>query len=150
MDNGGRRHHTAAMGPHPRQQSTQQSSNIICDGSTSLKLEKKIITSNITNNARRVDVNEQRRRCSNATMGAVQPTGRYRQFRRHVTAPNDIFDEGWRGGAGVRGFRRSNLSATEGGVGVTGVVTTQRCLLFDGLYVSEKVWSPFDDNMVLD
>jgi len=50
----------------------------------------------------------------------------------------------------VRGFRRSNLSATEGGVGVTGVVMTQRCLLFDGLYVSEKVWSPFDDNMVLD
>ena len=47
MDNGGRRHHTAAMGPHPRQQSTQQSTNIICDGSTSLKLEKKkIITSN--------------------------------------------------------------------------------------------------------
>ena len=40
MDNGGRRHHTAAMGPHPRQQSTQQSTNIICDGSTSLKLEK--------------------------------------------------------------------------------------------------------------
>jgi hypothetical protein len=54
------------------------------------------------------------------------------------------------GGAGVRGFRRSNLSATEGGVGVTGVVMTQRCLLFDGLYVSEKVWSPYDDNMVLD
>jgi hypothetical protein len=42
MDNGGRRHHTAAMGPHPRQQSTQQSTNIICDGSTSLKLEKNI------------------------------------------------------------------------------------------------------------
>ena len=123
MDNGGRRHHTAAMGPHPRQQSTQQSTNIICDGSTSLKLEKKIfITSNITNNARRVDVDERRRRCSNATMGAVQPTGRYRRFRRHVTAPNDIFDEGW------RGLQRSNLSATESVDGATGVVITQRCL----------------------
>ncbi len=43
MDNGGRRHHTAAMGPHPRQKSTQQSTNIICDGSTSLKLEKKFL-----------------------------------------------------------------------------------------------------------
>ena len=151
MDNGGRHHHTAAMGPHSRQQSTQQSTNIICDGSTSLKLEKNIfITSNITNNAHRVDVYERRRRCSNATMGTVQPTGRYRRFWRHVVAPNDIFDEGWRGGAGVRGFRRSNLSATEGGVGVTGVVMTQHCLLFDGLYVSEKVWSPYDDNMVLD
>jgi hypothetical protein len=40
MDHGGRRRHTAAMGPHTRQQSTQQSTNIICDGSTLLKLEK--------------------------------------------------------------------------------------------------------------
>ena len=105
MDNGGRRHYTATMGPHPQQQSTQQSTNIICDGSTSLKLEKKIfITSNITNNARRVDVDERQRRCSNATMGAMQPTGRYRQFWRHVVAPNDLFDEGWRGGGGGEGI----------------------------------------------
>jgi hypothetical protein len=43
IDHGGRRHHTAAMGPRSRQQSTQQSTNIICDGSTSLKLEKKYL-----------------------------------------------------------------------------------------------------------
>ena len=43
MDHGGRRRHTAAMGPHTRQQSTQQSTNIICDRSTLLKLEKKIL-----------------------------------------------------------------------------------------------------------
>ena len=73
MDHDGRRHHTAAMGPHHRQQSTQQSTNIICDGSTLLKPEK--ITSNITVNAHLVEVDEQRRRCSNATMGAVQPAG---------------------------------------------------------------------------
>jgi len=103
MDNGGSRHHMAAMGPHPRQQSTQQSINIICDGSTSLKLKKKIITSNITNNARRVDVDKRRRRCSNATMGAVQPTGRYCQFRLHVVAPNDIFGGGDRGRSGGEG-----------------------------------------------
>ncbi len=36
MDHGGHHHHMAAMGPHPRQQSTQQSTNIICNGSTSL------------------------------------------------------------------------------------------------------------------
>ena len=98
MDNGSRRHHTAAMSPHPRQQSMQQSTNMICNGSTLLKLEKKItsnITSNITNNAQRVDVDEQRQQCSNAMMGAMQPTGRYRRFQWHVTAPNDIFDEGW-------------------------------------------------------
>jgi hypothetical protein len=42
MDNGSRPCHTAAMGPHPRQKITQQSTNIICDGSTSLKLGKNI------------------------------------------------------------------------------------------------------------
>ena len=69
MDHGERRHHMATMVPHPRQQSTQQSTNIICDGSTSLKLKK--ITSNITINARHVNVDKQRWQCSNATMGAV-------------------------------------------------------------------------------
>ena len=76
MDHGVRRHHTAAMGPHPRQQSTQQSTNIICDGSTSLKLEKKIfITSDMAINARRVDNDEQGQRCSYKTMGIAQPAG---------------------------------------------------------------------------
>jgi hypothetical protein len=77
MDHGGRRRYLAAMGPHPRQQSTQQSTNIICDGSTSLKLErKKIITgSNMTINACRVDDNVQRRQCSDVMMGTVQPAG---------------------------------------------------------------------------
>jgi hypothetical protein len=53
---GGRRRHTAAMGPHSRQQSIQQSTNMICDRSTSLKLEKYIfITINMTIIARCVD-----------------------------------------------------------------------------------------------
>ncbi len=53
---GGRRHHTAAMGPHSRQQSIQQSTNMICDRSTSLKLEKKtFITIIKTIIGRRVD-----------------------------------------------------------------------------------------------
>ncbi len=76
MDHGGRRHHTAAMGPHPRQQSTQQSTNIICDGSTSLKLEKKtFITSNMAINAHRIDGNKRGQRCSDAMMGALQSAG---------------------------------------------------------------------------
>jgi hypothetical protein len=62
-----------------------------------------IITSNITINARRVDVDERRRRCSNATMGAVQPGRWYRWFRRRGDVPNNIFDEGWRGGGGGEG-----------------------------------------------
>jgi hypothetical protein len=58
-DHGVRRGHTAAMGPHTPQQSTQQSTNIICDGSTSLKLEKKVfITSNMAINTRRIDDND--------------------------------------------------------------------------------------------
>jgi hypothetical protein len=74
MDHGGRRRHTAAMGPHPRQQSTQQSTYIICDGFTLLKLEEKVfITSNMAINARCIDDNEQQRQCSNAMMGALQP-----------------------------------------------------------------------------
>ncbi len=51
----GRRPHTAAMGPHSWQQSKQQSPNMICNRSTSLKLEKKYITINMTIIARRVD-----------------------------------------------------------------------------------------------
>ena len=73
MDHGDRRRHRAAMGSHSRQQSTQQSTNIICNGSASLKLEKIFSTNNITINARRVDVDERRRQCSNVTMGAVHP-----------------------------------------------------------------------------
>ncbi len=40
---GGRCHHTAAMGPHSQQQSIQQSTHMICNRSTLLKLEKKIL-----------------------------------------------------------------------------------------------------------
>jgi hypothetical protein len=59
MDHGSRYRHTATMGPPPCQQSTQLSTNIICDGSTLLKLEKKLfITSNITINACRINVDE--------------------------------------------------------------------------------------------
>ncbi len=45
IDDGGRRRPTAATGPgpHSRLLSIQQSTNIICDRSTSLKLEKNII-----------------------------------------------------------------------------------------------------------
>ena len=40
VGDGGRRHPTAATGPHSRLLSIQQSTNIICDMTTSLKLEK--------------------------------------------------------------------------------------------------------------
>jgi hypothetical protein len=57
FDHHGRHHHhTAAMGPHSRQQSIQQSTNMICDRSTLLKLEKHIfLTNNMTIIARRVN-----------------------------------------------------------------------------------------------
>jgi len=119
MDHGGRSRHTVAMGPHPRQQSTQQSTNIICDGSTLLKLDFFFITSNITINAHRVDVDEQRRRCSNATMGAVQPAGWYRRFRRRGDAPNSTMAGG--GGGGGRGLRTSNVVTTQEKKGTLGL-----------------------------
>jgi hypothetical protein len=115
MDYGGRRRHMAAMGPHPRQQSTQQSTNIICDGSTLLKLEKKIfITSNMAINACRIDNNKQRRPCSNATIGTVQPAGRYRRFYWHVTGPQDISERGHRGGRGLGRWQPRYPSTTGG------------------------------------
>ena len=43
IDHGGRRRPTAAMKPHSRLLSIQQSANIICDRLVSLKLEKVII-----------------------------------------------------------------------------------------------------------
>jgi len=58
---GGRCRHTVAMGPHSRQQIIQQSTNMLCGRSTSLKLENNVfITSDITINARRVDDNNAR------------------------------------------------------------------------------------------
>ncbi len=60
------------MEPHARQQSTQQSTYIICDGATLLKLEKiLIITINLTIIARHVDDDVQRRRIDDETMGAA-------------------------------------------------------------------------------
>ena len=81
--------------------------------------------------ARRVNVDEWWCGCSNATMGAVQPAQWYRQFLWYVVSPNNIFDEGWQGGGG-------------------GIADGRTIFLFDGLYISEKVWWPYDINMLLD
>jgi hypothetical protein len=63
------------MGPRARQQSTQQSTYIICDRAASLNLEKiLIITINITIIARRVVDDLRRRRIDDETMGAARPT----------------------------------------------------------------------------
>ena len=42
---GGRRRHTVAMGPHSRQQIIQQSTNMLCGRTTSLKLENNVFVS---------------------------------------------------------------------------------------------------------
>ena len=75
IDHGVRRCHTAAMGPRARQQSTQQSTYIICDRAASVNLEKiLIITINMTIIARRVVDDVRRRRIDDKTMGAARPT----------------------------------------------------------------------------
>ncbi len=64
------------MGPPSRQQRIQQSTNIICDGSALLKLEKKIfININMTIIAHCIDDDVQRQRCNDGMMGTVQPAG---------------------------------------------------------------------------
>jgi len=130
MDNGGRRHHTAAMGPHPRQQSTQQSTNIICDRSTSLKLEKKILLvilliMHVGSTSTSDDDDAAMRRwapCSPLALDDIADSDGM------LSLPTIYSTRADGGGAGVRGFWRSNLSASGGGDGDTGVVTTQRCL----------------------
>ena len=61
------------MGPHAQQQSTQQSTYIICDGAALLKLEKVLIlTMNLTIIARRINDDVQRRRIDDKMMGTAR------------------------------------------------------------------------------
>ena len=88
------------MGPHSRQYSIQQSTNIICNGSALLNLEKtSIITINMTIDARRIDDNVRRKRNDDETMGTVRPAGRIRRRRRHFARLICVGDEGRQGGA---------------------------------------------------
>ena len=68
------------------------------------------------------------------------PTARYRSQR--------YIQRGLAGGEGGRGLRTSNVVSTYGGDRATGVVATERFFLFDGPYVGEKVWRPYDIKMV--
>ena len=123
MDNGGRRHHTAAMGPHPWQQSTQQSTNIICDGSTLFKLEEKFLL--------RVILPLMHVRLTS--------TSNYDDAAMRQWAPCSILDDitnsngtlqlptiyltrAGEGGDGGRGLRTSNVVTTQWGDRATGVV----------------------------
>ncbi len=100
IDHGGRSRHTAAMGPHSRQWSIQQSTNIIFYGSASLNLEKTlIITINMTISARRVDDDVQRRCNDHETMGTIQPAGRIWRRRRRIAHLMGVGDEEGQGGA---------------------------------------------------
>jgi hypothetical protein len=130
MDNGGCCHHTAAMGPHPREQSTQQSTNIICDGSTSLKLEKQYLllvillimhvgsTSTSDNDG-----------AATRRWAPCSPLDDIADSNGTLLLPRIYSTSAGGGGEGGRGLRRSNLSATKGVDGATGVVTTRRSLL---------------------
>ena len=73
----------------------QQSTNSICDGSESLKLEKTlIITINMTTIGRRVDNKMRRRRNDDETMGTAQPAGRIRRRRHRVVGPIGVGNKG--------------------------------------------------------
>jgi hypothetical protein len=53
------------------------------------------------------------------------------------------------GGGRGRGLWTSNVVTTQEKMGTLGL-RWQNNFLFDGLYVSEKVWLPYDINMLLD
>ena len=104
------------MGPHSRQQSTQQSTNIICNRSTLLKLEEKILLIWLLLH---VNSDVQRWQSSDGKMGTVRPTGKNSQFQRMSTGPNNVSNKGWQGAEGGRGLQTSYLSATKGAHRVT-------------------------------
>ncbi len=108
------------MGPHSRQQSIQQSTNIICDGSASLKRENNLFnTINMTIIAHRVDDDVRRRRCNDGTMGTVQPAGQIQQCRCRVDARMCVGIEGRQGGKGGRARRRCIFAHAHPAIGVT-------------------------------
>jgi hypothetical protein len=78
----------------------------------------------------------------------VPSTGRYwRICLRHI-APNDGVVDGWQAGDVVGKWGGRKVVTTGGAHRDTQVVTAQRCLFYEGLYVSEKLWSPYDIKMV--
>ena len=96
--------HTAAMVPHSRQLSIQQSTNIICEGAPNFNPEKiLIITINMTTFARRVDDDVRRRHVDDETRDAAWPAGRIRRRRRHRVRLTGVGDEGGHGGDAGRG-----------------------------------------------
>ncbi len=129
MNHGVRRHHTAAMGPHPRQQSTQQSTNIIYDGSTSLKLKKKylllviwllmhiaLMTTSDDNDA------------ATKRWASLSPQDNIADCNGMSPLPTILSTRaggGWKGG---RGLRTSYFSATKGAHRDTRFFSTTRCL----------------------
>jgi hypothetical protein len=78
----------------------------------------------------------------------VSSTGRIWQIRLRHDAPDDGVVDGWQAGDVAGKWGRRKVVSTGGAHRDTGVVTAQRCLFYGGLLVSEKVWSPYDINMV--
>jgi hypothetical protein len=120
------------MGPHSRQQSIQQSTNIICDGSASLKLEKNIfIATNMTVIAHRVDDNVRQWRCNDGTMGTVQPARQIRGCRCQVDARMCVGVEGRQGGKGGRARRQCIFAHAHRAIGVTEFFLATPCGWFN-------------------
>ncbi len=77
----------------------------------------------------------------------VSTTGQIWLIRLCCTAPNNGVVDGQQAGeVPSKGGGRKSVT-THGAHWDTGVVMAQPCLLFDGLYVSEKVKSPYDIKM---
>jgi hypothetical protein len=92
------------MGPHSRQYSMQQSTNVVCDGLALLKLEFFLfITIIMKTIASRFDDGVQKQRDVDETMGTSQPPGRIRRCRFQVDACMCVGVKGSQGGGALGG-----------------------------------------------
>jgi hypothetical protein len=120
------------MGPHSWQQSSQQSTTIICDGSVSLKQEKKLfITINMTIIADHVDNDVQQQQCNDGTMGTVQPAGQIRQCQCQVDARMCVGVKRRQGGKKGRARRQCIFTHAHCSIGVSEFFLATRCGCFN-------------------
>jgi len=80
----------------------------------------------------------------------VSNAGQIWRISLRGTAHNDSVVDGRQGGEGRDAGGSGKVVSTHGDDRDSGVVATQRYFLVECSYVREKVWAPYDINMVPD
>jgi len=145
-----RRRHTAAMGPHPRQQSTQQLTNIICDGSTLLKLDFFLllvilllmhIASTLSSN----DDDAATRRWA-----PCSPLDDITNSDSTLSLPTIYSTRAGMGGEGGRGMRTSNVVMTQEKIGTLGLWWQNNFFVWWLVRQWKSMVTIYDINMLID